>query len=79
MAAALALLGGPGERSHGYKVCIGNLANVRCAQRNQSASSTGSCYEFDLQAVLPVDFDDCPEIAAPESMIREVAVENDGV
>jgi hypothetical protein len=67
------------ERTHGYEICIVNSTDVRCAQRQQSASSTRSCYEFNLDAVRRINFDNRTEIAALESVLWKVVVENDGV
>jgi hypothetical protein len=72
-------LRGPREWPDSYKICIANLTHISCAQRQQRASPAGSRDEFDLEGVRLVDFDDCAEIAALESMLRQVAVENDGV
>jgi hypothetical protein len=55
------------------------LTHISFAQRQQSASSTRSRYEFDLETVRLINFNDGAEIAALESMLRKVAVENDGV
>jgi hypothetical protein len=75
----IATLRGPREWPDSYKICIGNLTHISGAQGKQSASPTGSCYEFHLEGIRLVDFDDCTEIAAFKSMLRKVAVENDGV
>jgi hypothetical protein len=73
------MLRGPREWPNGYKICIANLTHISCAQRKQSASPAGSRDEFDLERIRLVDFDDRAKVAALESMLRQVAVENDGV
>jgi hypothetical protein len=72
-------LRGPREWSDSYQISIANLTHVSCAQREQSASPTGSRDEFDLEGIRLVDFDDRTKIAALESMLRQVAIENHGV
>jgi hypothetical protein len=73
------MLRGVREWPDGYKICIVDLTHISFAQRQQSACSTRSRYEFDLETVRLINFNDCTEIAALESMLRKIAVENDGV
>lgn len=66
------------ELSDRDEIGVGNVAHVANIQREQSAGSTRRRNEFDLDAVRLVDFDDRAEVADPEPMLREIAIENNG-
>jgi hypothetical protein len=65
--------------THGDQVVVPDLPDVVSAKCDESLRSTWGGHELDFDRIRPVDVNDRTQIAAPETVRRQVAVEHDDV
>ena len=68
-----------GKRANRDEVLVAHPANVVHSERQQCMHPARSGDELDLKAIRFVDLHDRPEISPAQTMLRQVAVENDGI
>jgi hypothetical protein len=67
------------QRTDGHEVAIAHGSHVGGAERHQRLSPARGEHELHLEAVRVVPVDDGAEIPAAQAVLRQVAVEDDGV